>query len=78
MRNTDIHGIWLLTRATVDHVEPMAKGGLAVNRDENLAACCWPCNYAKWKYTLADLELDDPTFRQPRHTDWLGLTDVLT
>ena len=77
MRNTDIHGIWLLTRATVDHVEPMAKGGLDVNRDENLAACCWPCNYAKWKYTIEELEIDNPMCRGPKRTDWLGLTDVL-
>jgi 5-methylcytosine-specific restriction endonuclease McrA len=77
MRNTDIHGIWLLTRATVDHVEPMAKGGLDVNRKENLVACCWPCNYGKWKYTLEELEIDNPMRREPRRTDWLGLTDVL-
>lgn len=77
MRNTDIHGVWLLTRATVDHVEPMAKGRLDVNRDENLAACCWPCNYAKWKYTIEELEIDNPMCRPPRHTDWLGLTDIL-
>jgi 5-methylcytosine-specific restriction endonuclease McrA len=77
MRNTDIHGIWLLTRATVDHVEPMAKGGLDVNRKENLVACCWPCNYGKWKYTLAELELDDPTSRPPVINIWRGLTDIL-
>ena len=77
MRNTDIHGIWLLTRATVDHVEPMAQGGLDVNRDENLVACCWPCNYAKWKYTVEDLEIDNPNVRPPRMTGWVGLTDIL-
>jgi hypothetical protein len=77
MRNTDIHGVWLLTRATVDHVEPMAQGGLDVNRDENLVACCWPCNYAKWKYTIEDLGIDNPLCRPLRNTDWLGLTDIL-
>jgi len=77
MRNTDIHGIWLLTRATVDHVAPMAQGGRDVNRDQNLAACCWPCNYAKWKYTIEDLKIENPMCRQPRHTKWLGLTDIL-
>jgi hypothetical protein len=77
MRNTDIHGIWLLTRATVDHVEPMAMGGLDINRDENLAACCWSCNYAKSWYTIKDLEIDNPMGRPVRHTDWLGLTDIL-
>ena len=77
MRNTDIHGIWLLTRATVDHVEPMAQGGRDVNRSENLAACCWPCNYAKWKYTIEDLKIENPMDRQPRNTKWLGLTDIL-
>jgi len=75
--NTDIHGIWTLTRATVDHVEPMALGGLDVNRDENLAACCWSCNYAKSWYTIEDLEIDNPMSRPARHTDWLGLTDIL-
>lgn len=77
MKNTDIHGIWLITRATLDHVEPFSQGGLDVNREENLAACCWPCNYAKWKYTIEDLEIDNPMFRPERHTDWLGLTDIL-
>jgi len=71
-RNTDIHGIWLLTRATVDHVEPAD-----VNREENLVASCWPCNYAKWKYTIEDLELDHPGLRPVKKTEWLGLTDVL-
>ena len=75
--NADIHGIWILTRATVDHVEPMAMGGLDINRDENLAACCWSCNYAKSWYTIEDLEIDNPMCRAPRNTDWLGLTDVL-
>ncbi len=76
-RNIDIHGIWLLTRATVDHVEPVSGGGLDVNRRENLVACCWPCNYAKWKYTIKDLEIDNPTIRPPKKTDWRGLTDIL-
>lgn len=76
-KNTDIHGIWLITRATVDHVEPVSHGGLDVNREENLAACCWPCNYAKWKYMIEDLEIDNPMCRPARHTDWLGLTDIL-
>ena len=76
--NADIHGIWILTCATVDHVEPMAMGGLDINRDENLAACCWSCNYAKSWYTIEDLEIDNPMGRPARHTDWLGLTDILS
>jgi hypothetical protein len=76
-KNTDIHGIWLITRATVDHVEPVSQGGLDVNREENLAACCWPCNYAKWKYLIEDLEIDNPMCRPVRHSEWLGLTDIL-
>jgi 5-methylcytosine-specific restriction endonuclease McrA len=76
-KNSDIHGIWLITRATVDHVEPVSHGGLNVNREENLAACCWPCNYAKWKYTLEELEIDNPMLRPALHTDWSGLTDIL-
>jgi hypothetical protein len=76
-KNIDIHGIWVITRATVDHVVPVSQGGLDVNREENLAACCWPCNYAKWKFTIEDLEIDNPMRRPVRHTDWLGLTDIL-
>ena len=75
-QNTDVHGIWLLTRAAVDHVEPVAQGGQDVNRIENLVACCWSCNYGKWKYTLKDLELDNPLCRSAKKTDWLGLTDI--
>jgi hypothetical protein len=77
MKNTDIHGIWLLTRATVDHIEPMSQGGIDVNREENLAACCWPCNYAKWKYTVEELGLENPNLRPPTSNQWLGLTDIL-
>lgn len=77
-RNTDIHGIWLLTRATVDHVEPVSAGTADINRTENLVASCWPCNYAKWKYTIEDLELDHPNTRPIRTSDWLGLTDILS
>ena len=76
-KNTDIHGIWLLTRAAVDHVEPVAQGGQDVNRVENLVACCWSCNYGKWKYTLKELELDNPLCRPVKKTDWSGLTDIL-
>ena len=75
--NADIHGIWILTRATVDHVEPMATGGLDINRDENLAASCWSCNYAKSWYTIGDLEIDNPMSRPPKINDWQGLTDIL-
>ncbi len=74
-RNTDIHGVWLMTRATVDHVDPISRGALDANREENLVACCWPCNYAKWKYTLEELKLDHPGSRPPTFTDWRGLTD---
>jgi len=77
-QNTDVHGIWLLTRAAVDHVEPVAQGGQDVNRVENLVACCWSCNYGKWKYTLKDLKLDNPLCRSAKKTDWLGLTDLLS
>lgn len=76
-RNTDVHGVWLLTRATVDHVDPVAGGSTDVNRPENLVASCWPCNYAKWKYTIDDLELDCPSTRPSKKSDWLGLTDFL-
>ena len=76
-KNTDIHGIWLLTRATVDHVEPVSRGGPDVNREENLVACCWPCNYAKWSYTIQDLELDHPGEQSAKINDWCGLMDFL-
>jgi 5-methylcytosine-specific restriction endonuclease McrA len=77
-QNTDVHGIWLLTRAAVDHVEPVAQGGQDVNRVENLVACCWSCNYGKGKYALKDLELDNPLCRPARKTKWSGLTDILS
>ncbi len=74
-RNTDIHGVWLMTRATVDHVDPISRGADNVNREENLVASCWSCNYAKWKYTLDELGLDHPDTRSPKFSNWRGLSD---
>jgi 5-methylcytosine-specific restriction endonuclease McrA len=74
-KNSDIHGIWLMTRATVDHVEPVASGAVDVNREDNLVASCWSCNYAKWRYTIGDLRLDHPKCRPVKLTHWRGLTD---
>jgi 5-methylcytosine-specific restriction endonuclease McrA len=39
-----------LSRLTLDHVQPRAKGGS--NRNSNLVTCCDDCNLAKGKKTL--------------------------
>lgn len=77
MKNLDIHGLWVLTRATVDHIDPMSNGSEDPNRRENLVACCWPCNYAKFNFTLDELRLDHPRTRDHKVSQWKGLTDLL-
>jgi 5-methylcytosine-specific restriction endonuclease McrA len=56
--NAQRHGIKLVFSGTLDHVEPHSRGGRTT--PENLVTCCWPCNYGKAEYTLAELGLLDP------------------
>jgi hypothetical protein len=51
-------GIYLVYCATLDHVVPHQAGGRT--DADNLVTSCWPCNYGKYKYSLAQLGMDSP------------------
>jgi 5-methylcytosine-specific restriction endonuclease McrA len=56
--NKTRHGARMAFGATLDHVEPWNRGGRT--DPSNLVTACWPCNYGKAEYTLAELGLNDP------------------
>lgn len=56
--NANRHGVRLAFSAALDHVEPHSRGGRT--DPSNLVTACWPCNYGKADYTLAELGLMDP------------------
>ena len=54
-----------------DHVEPHSHGGSSSK--ENVVVSCALCNFGKDKYTLRQLNLENPFLRPPIATDWDGL-----
>lgn len=56
-----------------DHVIPAAYGG--DNSLRNMVISCAGCNFAKWRYHLAELGLNDPRERAPKVSNWVGLTN---
>ena len=61
--------------AQFDHVIPHSRGG--DNDLNNVVLTCAPCNYGRMDYLCEELGLEDPRQRQPIHTDWKGLTQIL-
>ena len=58
-----------------DHVEPHSHGGRSSL--ENVVISCALCNYGKDRYTLRQLDLEDPRLHPPIPTDWDGLVRFL-
>ena len=58
-----------------DHILPHARGG--TNELENMLITCAPCNYARMYYTLEEVGLADPRFREPVRSSWDGLERLL-
>lgn len=56
--NATRHGVRMAFSAALDHVVPWSRGGRT--DPSNLVTACWPCNYGKAEYTLAELGLKDP------------------
>lgn len=69
--NEQRHGLYLLFRASHDHVVPLNAGG----RDdiENLVTACWPCQFGKYNYTLQELNMN-PEVDAPigNRDEWLS------
>ena len=54
-----------------DHVEPYARGGRT--SPDNIVVTCALCNFGKDRYTLRQLDIEDPRLRPPVPTDFDGL-----
>ena len=71
--NLTTHGCAIAFRAVADHLNPFAGGGTTLF--DNLVTACYPCNFGKANFTLADLALEGP--RPPLLDGWDGLELLL-
>lgn len=74
--NEKRHGIYLMLRASHDHVVPLNAGG----RDdrENLVTACWPCQFGKYHYTLGELGMGTEVREAVKDNgSWLRVIDTL-
>jgi hypothetical protein len=69
------HAAFLVLNGCIDHVKPFSRGG--DNDPANLVAACWPCNFAKSNYSLAELDIADPRERAAIVDEWDGLCSLL-
>ncbi|MCX7379556.1 MAG: HNH endonuclease [Alphaproteobacteria bacterium] len=75
-RSDTYHAAFLALNATWDHVIPHSAGGN--NDPDNLVTTCWPCNFGRGNYTLEQMGLIDPRLHPPVHTNWDGLSRLVT
>jgi hypothetical protein len=71
--NLTTHGAALVYREVADHVNPFAAGGQT--DPGNLVTACYPCNFGKGSFTLAELALEAP--RPPLLDGWDGMERCL-
>jgi hypothetical protein len=64
-------GAAMVFRPTADHVEPWSRGGQTGLA--NLVTSCWPCNFGKMEYTVAEMGITDPRLRPAIDDGWDGL-----
>lgn len=67
-----VHPAYLLLSASLDHVEPGARGGSWID-PANLVTACWPCNSGKADFTLEEVGWDLLSEGEAQ-SDWDGLT----
>lgn len=53
--NESRHGIYLMYRASHDHVVPHSQSG--GDGLDNLVTACWPCQFGKYRFTLDELHM---------------------
>ncbi|MBN8697152.1 MAG: HNH endonuclease [Bacteroidetes bacterium] len=71
--NITTHGIIHIAWPVADHVIPWNKGGRT--NLENLVSSCATCNYGKDGYTIEQLGIQNPFYREPIPDKWNGLTN---
>lgn len=54
-----------------DHVKPHSHGGRS--NEDNVVISCALCNFGKDRFTLRELDLEDPRLREPVSKDYDGL-----
>lgn len=65
------HSAFQVTWLQFDHVEPHSHGG--ASSVDNVVISCAMCNFAKDRFTLRQLDLEDPRLRPPRPSNFDGL-----
>jgi 5-methylcytosine-specific restriction endonuclease McrA len=65
------HSAFQVTWLQFDHVEPHSHGGKS--SVENVVISCALCNFGKDRFTLRQLDLEDPRLRPPRPSEFDGL-----
>lgn len=68
-RSDATHPIYMARSATIDHIEPHARGGTHDGVD-NFATACWPCNTQKSDFSLEEIGWD---LHDVLDTQWDGL-----
>ncbi len=62
--------------ASIDHVLPFKRGGS--NEPANLVTACWPCQFGRNQWLLAEVEIADPRDYPPLTGEWDGLSRLVT
>ena len=65
------HSAFQVTWLQFDHVQPHSHGGKS--SVENVVISCALCNFGKDRFTLRQLDLEDPRLRQPVPSNFDGL-----
>lgn len=65
------HSAFQVTWLQFDHVEPHSHGGKS--SIENVVVSCALCNFGKDRFTLRQLDIEDPRLRPPIPSDFDGL-----
>ncbi|GAA0475033.1 hypothetical protein GCM10009096_15820 [Parasphingorhabdus litoris] len=66
-QNFALQAMWL----QFDHLLPHSRGG--GNELANIITTCAPCNFGRMAWTIEELGLVNPKYRQILKTDWNGL-----
>ena len=75
-KNSERNGLTLGLRGVADHVYPHSLCGRT--ELDNLVTSCYSCNFGKAEYTLKQIGIEDPRFKQPKDDSWRGLMEFLS
>jgi hypothetical protein len=69
--SSEMHSAFQVTWLQFDHVEPHSHGGRSST--DNVVISCALCNFGKDRFTLRQLDIEDPRSRSPIMSDFDGL-----